>query len=59
MTSQTTLAHNNLSHIYEFHQAYFCLTLDDLSLEDYYAKFKGIYVKTSIFVSHVQFMQRQ
>ncbi len=33
---------NNLRRIYVLHQAFFSLALNDLSLEDYYAKFKGI-----------------
>lgn len=34
---------NNLIHIYNLHQAYFSLALNDLSPEDCYAKFTGIY----------------
>ena len=42
---------NNLRRIYNFHQNYFTLRLGDLSLENYYNKFKGIYVKNSIFIN--------
>ena len=33
---------NNLRRIYDCHQNYFSLAFNDLSLEDYYAMFKGI-----------------
>ena len=33
---------SNLKRIYDLHQSYFSLTLSDLSLEDYYNKFKSI-----------------
>lgn len=33
---------NDLRHIYDCHQNYFSLAFNDLSLEDYYAIFKGI-----------------
>ena len=42
---------NNLRRIYNFHQNYFTLRLGDLSLENYYNKFKGTYVKNSIFIN--------
>ena len=40
---------NNLIHIYNLHQAYFSLALNDLSLEDCYAKFTGIYEELNLY----------
>ena len=40
---------NNLKRIYDLHQAYFSLTLNDVSLEDYYNKFKGICEELNIY----------
>jgi len=40
---------NNLKRIYDLHQAYFSLTLSDLSLEDYYNKFKSICEERNIY----------
>ena len=40
---------NNLKRIYDLHQAYFSLTLNDVSLEDNYNKFKGICEELNIY----------
>ena len=40
---------NNLKRIYNLHQAYFSLTPNDGSLEDYYNKFKGICEELNIY----------
>ena len=40
---------NNLKRNYNLHQNYFSLNLSDLSLEDYYNKFKGVCEKLKIY----------
>ena len=40
---------NNLKRIYDLHQNYFYLSLSDLSLEDYYNKFKGVCEELNIY----------
>ena len=40
---------NNLKRIYDLHQNYFSLSLSDLSLEDYYNKFKGVCEELNIY----------
>ena len=40
---------NNLKWIYDFHQNYFSLSLSDMSLEDYYNKFKGVCEELNIY----------
>ena len=41
---------NNLKRFYDLHQSYFSLSLSDLSLEDYYNKFKGVCEKLNIYL---------
>ena len=53
---------NNLKRIYDLHQNYFSLSLSDLSLEDYYNKFKGVCEELNIYQpisSHVKTMKKQ
>ena len=40
---------NNLRRNYNLHQNYFSLNLSDLSLEDYYNKFKGVCEELNIY----------
>ena len=40
---------NNLKQIYDLHQNYFSLSLSDMSLEDYYNKFKGVCEELNIY----------
>ena len=40
---------NNLKRIYDLHQNYFSLSLGDMSLEDYYNKFKGVREELNIY----------
>ena len=53
---------NNLKWIYDFHQNYFSLSLSDMSLEDYYNKFKGVCEELNIYqpiFSDVKLMKKQ
>ena len=40
---------NNLKQIYDLHQNYFSLSLSDMSLEDYYNKFRGVWEELNIY----------
>ena len=40
---------NNLKRIYDLHQNYLSLSLGDMSLEDYYNKFKGVCEELNIY----------
>ena len=53
---------NNLKRIYDLHQNYFSLSLSDLSLKDYYNKFKGVCEELNIYQpisSDVKTMKKQ
>ena len=53
---------NNLKRIYDLHQNYFSLSLSDMSLEDYYNKFKGVCEELNIYQpisSDVKIMKKQ
>ena len=39
---------DNLHHTYELHHKFFYLTLDDMSLEDYYARFRSVCQKLDL-----------
>ena len=40
---------NNLKQIYDLHQNYFSLSLSDLSLDNYYNKFKGVWEELNMY----------
>ena len=53
---------NNLIRIYDLHQNYFSLSLGDMSLEDYYNKFKDVREELNIYQpisSDVKIMKKQ
>ena len=53
---------NNLKWIYDLHQNYFSLSLSNLSLNDYYNKFKGVCEELNIYKpisSDVKVMKKQ
>ena len=53
---------NNLKRIYDLHQNYLSLSLGDMSLEDYYNKFKGVCEELNIYQpipSDVKIMKKQ
>ena len=53
---------NNLKRIYDLHQNYLSLSLGDMSLEDYYNKFKGVCEELNIYQpisTDVKIMKKQ